>query len=64
MVMELDGEKVLEAVIKGKINGTKQTLDMLGDNVSHDVRIAFQLLIDELEDALKMSTTIKLSRMN
>jgi hypothetical protein len=37
---------------------------MLGDNVSSNVRIAFQLLIDELEDALKMSTSIKLSRNN
>lgn len=62
--MELDGEKVLEAVIKGKINGTKQVLEGLGDNVNHNVKATLQLLIDELEDALKVSTTIKLSRRN
>jgi len=62
--MELDGEKVLEAVIKGKINGTKQVLNELGSNIPPNAKTAFQFLIDELEDALRMSIEIKSSRNN
>lgn len=62
--MKLDGEKVLEAVIKGKINGTKQVLNELGDKISPNAKMAFQLLVDELEDALRVSIEIRSSQNN
>jgi hypothetical protein len=62
--MELDGEKVLAAVIRGKINGAKITLNGLGDNVHPMVDRSLRFLIDELEDALKISIEIKSSRNN
>ena len=62
--MKLDGEKVLEAVIKGKINGTKQVLSELGDKISPNAKMAFQLLVDELEDALRVSIEIRSSQNN